>query len=280
MQGNVHADPEIRALLVQDAVEVQGQPAKVREQFVKKTIVLVGLQLVIAIGLASPVLFKCVGALRSIFTGCGASVKVIHVLTCVVLALQFIHCCYTARSLQPGRRQYMKMFVTPPWNYLWMAVYAVMSGLVMAFCTWTVGWRTAVILAVVYVLIAAVLSAFAVFTEFDASTVNLTWMLLGCMVATCCILSFHAPKVFERILDVFWVGFFLTFLVQHTQLIFGTARPKEQSLQYTIDMYGYAAYVLYCIYINTYFALLRAFQVEPWRDALMGGLCPGEKASG
>uniref|UniRef100_A0A7S1RFX5 Uncharacterized protein n=1 Tax=Alexandrium catenella TaxID=2925 RepID=A0A7S1RFX5_ALECA len=276
MQGN-NADPELTGLLVQDAVTVQGQPPKVREQFVKKAIVIVCLQAVVALGIASPMLFKWTGALHAIFSPCKTAIRVIDVLCIMVLAVQFCHNNYAGGRMELGRRKYMKMMQSTPWNYLFLLVYAVLSGLFMGFCSWLVTPRTAIILGVAGLSAAGALSAFAIFTERDFSTVNMTRFLMALILCTIVTFSFHLPKAVERAVDWAWAVFFLSFLVQHTQLIFGTARPREQSLQYTIDMYAYASYVLYCIYINSYVCLLRALQVAPWSDALAAGLCPSGK---
>uniref|UniRef100_A0A7S2DQ58 Uncharacterized protein n=1 Tax=Alexandrium andersonii TaxID=327968 RepID=A0A7S2DQ58_9DINO len=274
MQGN--NDPELQGLLIQDAVNVQGQPPKVREQFVRKVIVLVCLQLVIAFGFASPMIFDWHPVLEA--TPCKAAIRVVNVIAVVVLVIQFIHFNIAGGRMEYCRRQYMQMLIVAPWNFIWMLVYALLSGVFLGFCTWMVAPRTVWILAICYLSAVAILSVFAIYTSFDFSTWNLTKFLIGTIVATCFIFGFHCPKVLERILDWTWVVFFLSFLVQHTQLVFGTARPKEQSLQYTIDMYGYASYVLYCVYINGYVCLLRALQVETWPDALTGKLCSGGTA--
>jgi len=271
--ANYDGAPELQALLVQPAVAVQGQPAKVRWDFVRKTVVLVGLQVLLAIGVATPVLFKCHGLLAAIFHPCRVVVKVATGLVIAVVACQVVHVNYATGSGVWGRGTYIKVMISTPWNLLMMMVYAILMGIVLAFLTWLVSTRTALILAGVYLLVVGSLSVFSTVCSYDLSDVSITLALQLLIALTCGCGAFHFPKGLEIPLLLLWISWFLFFLVQHTQLIFGTSRLREQAKQYTVDMYGYAAFVLFVVYMNLYALPLRLFQAQTWASALEAGVC-------
>mmetsp|Transcript_12169 Transcript_12169/g.34508 ORF Transcript_12169/g.34508 Transcript_12169/m.34508 type:complete len:281 (-) Transcript_12169:63-905(-) len=277
---NPNADEERAPLMMtQRAVMVQGEPPKVRQDFVRKALVLMLLQVVLAVGPSLPVLLKWHGFLAAVFRPCSGVVRVVNVIFIVVLGVQFLHQNFAANALKWGRDAYMCLLTTPPWNLMAMALYALLSGLVMAFNTWLVAKWTAIILILVQLVVVVVLSAFAIFTERDFSKTESHHVLRGMIVLTCLVTTLHAPRGLERVLDSLWIIYFLGFLVQHTQLIFGTSRPQNQALQYNIDMYSYAALVLFNIYISVYVCLLRTFQVNNWGEVLTLGLCPEARST-
>mmetsp|Transcript_103083 Transcript_103083/g.300665 ORF Transcript_103083/g.300665 Transcript_103083/m.300665 type:complete len:264 (+) Transcript_103083:153-944(+) len=258
MEGNNHGDPELASLL-QKSVRAQGQPEKVRADYVKKVLGLVAMQALAAIVIASPLLFKCKHFLKAVLYQCDCADKVINGLYITNLTIQFIHLNYACGSLQCGRKKYIWLLSTSPWNSAFMLVYAVVSGLVMGFCSWLVQPRTLIIMTVCFVAVIALLSAFSVWTSRDFSANDFTKVLRLLMLASVVIYALNPPKSVDRALEWCWVIFFLCLMVQHTQLIFGTARPQHQFLEYSIDMYGYAAFVLFIIYINMYSGSLKAF---------------------
>lgn len=251
-------DAEWQSLVVRPAVQAQGQPPKVRCDFVRKVICFVVLQVLVGFGIASPFLFR-LHVLQLAFGKCHCADLVYQGSFVAVISVVLLHFNLIGGSMQLGRQTYMRLLTRQPWNCLLLLVFALAHGILTGFVSLSVPGRTVGILGLSWLGAVVLCSAYARWTPRDCSTVNHTLALRFLIFVSGISMCFHASAGFRRVLVSWWLALFLSLLVHHTQLIFGTSRPNEQLMEYTIDMYALAAFNLFSLYASTFCLLLRGF---------------------
>jgi len=240
--------------------EVRGQPPSVRRDFVYKVFFVVVLQMLATFAVASPLVFRVISVFRFFYASCHCAGQVFTFAFILAMVMQFVHFGYAIGFWQTGRRRYMWLLNSSPWNFLWLLLYSVLTGVVLGFASVEVTGHMLIILGVALVGLIVVLSAYAMWTSRDWSVLQigqvasiLLLLNIGCGI-------FHVGgDTFHRVLCGCWAVLFQFLMIQQTQLIFGTARPKVQAIEYTIDMYAFAAFHLYHTYVNTFFFMLHIF---------------------
>eukprot|EP00747_Dinoflagellata_sp_TGD_P185446 gnl/TRDRNA2_/TRDRNA2_42004_c0_seq1.p1 gnl/TRDRNA2_/TRDRNA2_42004_c0~~gnl/TRDRNA2_/TRDRNA2_42004_c0_seq1.p1 ORF type:complete len:270 (+),score=49.21 gnl/TRDRNA2_/TRDRNA2_42004_c0_seq1:25-810(+) len=254
--------PDELAVLEEPAMKVGEVPPEVRTDFVKKVYGLVIAMLLITFGIASPFVFYSTEARVWVQ-------KYLWVVIVAFVVLLFIHiyhfmmicemCCGGTKL----RRQYLTMFRTVPWNFLYMLVYAIVLGVVMGvICLSYTATSVCFVFLLSAVLIVA-LTCYAIYTSADFTGFGAYMLvaLVGLMMMV--FIGFFVPvgSVYHRIIGAIGAIIFGCIIVYDTQLIFGDLRKGEEGeevqLQYTIDMYAYAAMELYLDFINFFLYMLR-----------------------
>jgi len=219
----------------------------------------VTLQVLLAFGIASPFLFKKRLMVEELFLRCKCGYPVNNALLATLVALQFLHFHYAGGLMDFGRSTWMWVLTRSPWNFICLFLYALLSGVVMGFQSLSLRSRTVGILALALLGVVLTLSVYARWTSRDWSATELGKALRGLIFVSILFACFHVHGVCRRLLSLSWAGLFCVFLVQHTQLMFGTARQKHQLLEFTLDMYALAAFLLYNVYMNVLLCSLQAF---------------------
>jgi len=180
-----------------------------------------------------------------------------------LLVQHVLHMCMAMEQCCGGSalsEAYIKMFVTVPWNYLYLMVYAACMGVVVGIiCT---AYKMASV-CMIFCLTAAIivgLTCYAFYTKADFTDMGayIFVALLAFMLVSFLGIFFPIGSVFHRIIAGFGAMLFGFIIVYDTQLIFGeSSAGGERTLQYTIDMYAFAAFELYLDFINFFLYMLQ-----------------------
>lgn len=246
--------------IVQPATPVKGALAEVRTDFIKKVYGIVICMCLVTFGLASPFVFNREAAKAFIIK---------HwyiVLVCMVLLLvqHIFHLCMTVQMCCSANPTlfiaYMKMFKTVPQNYIYLFVYATVLGVLVGVITIP---YTAPSVCFVFLLCAAIivaLTVYAVKTKSDFTGMGAYIMVALFGLSLTMMIGFFIPigSMYHRIIGGIGATIFGFIIVYDTQLIFGSASSESRELEYTIDMYAYAAFELYLDFINFFLYMLQA----------------------
>lgn len=249
--------------MLEPSVKVRSVPSDIRLGFVKKVYGITATMLLLSFAVASVFVFDrdraadVFSAHPWIFIGVSLFLLAHHIVNLVILG----ESCFGGGRCTAA---YLRMFNTVPWNYCFCMTYAVSFGVVLGLiCAEYEAQSVSLVFAFAAVLVAA-LTLYAVYSKTDftgygmynfAAFIGL--FLLGLVVA--CL-----PH--ESIIDTAFAAFgsvVLSFsIIYHTQLILGTAshdfgNSAARRIEFTIDMYCFAAYQLYLDFVNLFLNLLR-----------------------
>eukprot|EP00438_Fugacium_kawagutii_P006011 Skav200023 [mRNA] locus=scaffold2535:259678:272922:- [translate_table: standard] len=167
-------------------------------------------------------------------------------------------CCYCFRD------RYLWMMKTAPWNFLYLTTFAASFGVFMGFiCARNTVESVLLIFAMTTVFIVA-LSIYAVRKKADFSGSGAYWMVLflGLLMTLLIFVIFPhnelVAKIFAGTLSIVF-GFLI---VYDTQKIFSSTLVTSlgggaRGVEYTLDMYAFAAWNLYLDFLNFFLYLLQ-----------------------
>lgn len=244
-----------------DQEHVKGAMHDVRVGFIIKVYCIVTTMLVVTFGLASPFVFHAAYMQKWI-----AQHWYIVVLCMVFLIAQ--HLFHLAMSLQmccsPNPtllKAYLTMFRTVPWNYCYLYTYAIVMGVVVGVITFA---YSAVSVCFCFALSAVLVIALTIYaattkSDFTGCGPYIFVAMFGFMLMMLLCLFLPIGSIMHRIIGGIGATLFGFIIVYDTQLIFGSASSEKRELEYTIDMYAYAAFELYLDFVNFFLYMLQAF---------------------
>jgi FtsH-binding integral membrane protein len=236
-------------------------PAELRLDFIKKVYGLVFYMLSITFVIASPFIFDTYATMKYISmhpwipTFAGVVFVGLYAMNMMVM---FAYCC-DCRGIQQA---YLKMFTTVPLNLVFLTVVASAFGIMVGFISVQ---YTAVSVCYAFLasaIIVAALTMYAVMMKGDVTGMGM-YVMVGC-VGIMLIMMLQMFGVtggpdspMNKLIAGGMAMFFGFLIVYDTQLIFGaegashfSGMDQQRQLEYTLDMYAFAAYQLYLDYIN------------------------------
>jgi len=248
---------------------VKDQPPEIRTGFITKTYGLVFYMLLITSSISMPFFLN---DRADVLTWLGAHPYILPLAISVMVGFYALNlamvmsmvCCRSDGCY----KMYMKMFTTFPVNLIFLTVFAAAFGcmvgiICMEYKVQSVVW----IFGMCAVLIIA-LTIYAVKTKADVTGMG-PYILVAviCFLMTGLILSLVDAAGGElgagtnKIMGGLGAMLFGFLIVYDTQLIFGNSQYSggERQIQYTIDLYAFAAFQLYLDFINFFIYMLQLF---------------------
>jgi FtsH-binding integral membrane protein len=246
---------------------VKDQPPEIRTGFITKTYGLVFYMLLITSSISMPFFLN---DRADVLTWLGAHPYILPLAISVMVGFYALNlamvmsmvCCRSDGCY----KMYMKMFTTFPVNLIFLTVFAAAFGcmvgiICMEYKVQSVVW----IFGMCAVLIIA-LTIYAVKTKADVTGMG-PYILVAviCFLMTGLILSLVDAAGGElgagtnKIMGGLGAMLFGFLIVYDTQLIFGNSQYSggERQIQYTIDLYAFAAFQLYLDFINFFIYMLQ-----------------------
>mmetsp|Transcript_4970 Transcript_4970/g.12076 ORF Transcript_4970/g.12076 Transcript_4970/m.12076 type:complete len:266 (+) Transcript_4970:63-860(+) len=240
-------------------------PGDIRLGFVKKVYGILTAMLVVSFAIASPFVFNEHETMEFMDKNawiCAIVLGVLLLHQIVNIAMCFESCCGGG----PCMDTYLKMFVTVPWNYIFCMSYAACFGVVLGFIC---SQYTAQSVSFIFILTAIIMMALTIYAirtnaDFTGCGAYVLAALVGLLLL--CFLSIFLPhnSFVEKAIAAIGAVVMSFVIIYDTQLIFGDAnlqvgRSPTRKIQFTIDMYCFAAYQLYLDFVNLLLYLLELF---------------------
>lgn len=252
--------------MLQMSVKNPNLPADIRVGFVKKVYGLLTTMLLISFGLASPFVFFRDDSIDFVhknwwILGIAAGIMVIQYIFNLVMVLEM---CCGGGHLQ---RAYLKMFVTVPLNYLYLFTFSVAFGVLLGIVCAQYSQQSVCFVFALTAGIFVSLTFYAACTKHDFTG----WGCYICSfisgivlfgVLTTLLVPIGWAQPIQSFIAAMMAIFFSWAIIHETQLIFGTARwgfnhSAAAKIEFTIDMYAFAAFQLYLDFIGLFLQLLR-----------------------
>lgn len=233
-------------------------PKSIRIDFVKKVYALVCVMLLITFAVASPFVFHT----RQTVWWFTKHMWIIVVCAVFLIVQYLFHTCMSLQMCMGYSglfRQYVWMFRTVPWNFLYCFVYASVFGVIVGFTLVIYTAESVVAVFLLTALIIVGLTAYAVWTETDFTGMGMYIVvaLLGLLGLLFIGMFFPFGSMMHRIIGGVGAIIFGFIIVYDTQLIFGSAANGDKMLEFTLDMYAMAAFHLYLDFINFFLYMIR-----------------------
>jgi FtsH-binding integral membrane protein len=234
-------------------------PAQVRIDFIKKTYGLLTYMLLITFFVALPFVLRPVETKTFFFAHPAILVATSAIFLCMY-AVNF--CLITSTICGDGSfvSSYIKMFKTFPQNYIFLTVISMAFGVMTGFCCMQYKAESVLLVFLMTASIIVCLSIYAVRTQADFTGSNMYFMgaICGLMMTSMFCMLFPGPFT-QKIVAGMGSILFAALIIRDTQMIFGEveAQGAMRSMEYTIDMYAFAAYQLYLDFINFFLDMLR-----------------------
>jgi FtsH-binding integral membrane protein len=262
-------DVERNALLGNDAQEREAVftrscsdkslPASVRIDFIKKTYGLLTYMLLITFAMACPFVLRPQDTKAFFF----ARPWILVLTSAVFLCMYAVNFCLITSTLCGDGSfvsSYIKMFKTFPQNYIFLTVISLAFGVMTGFCCMQYKAQSVLLVFLMTASIIVCLSIYAVRTKADFTGHNMYFMgaICGLMMTSMFCMIFPGPFM-QKIVAGMGSILFAALIIRDTQMIFGEidAAGGIRSVEYTIDMYAFAAYQLYLDFINFFLDMLR-----------------------
>eukprot|EP00932_Pfiesteria_piscicida_P014504 SRR837773.26289.p2 GENE.SRR837773.26289~~SRR837773.26289.p2 ORF type:complete len:197 (-),score=55.79 SRR837773.26289:116-643(-) len=165
----------------------------------------------------------------------------------------------------PCMRTYFKMFIVVPFNYIFVMSYAAAFGVVLGFVCASYQAESVVLVFVLTAVIMVSLTIYAIVTktDFTGCGMYLFVLLIGLICMSIVALFFPYDSMLHKVIAGLGAILMSFLIVYDTQLIFGSAAGMGQSaasrIEFTVDMYCFAAYQLYLDFVNLFLYLLQLF---------------------
>lgn len=252
--------------MIQASVRCRDVPADIRRNFVTKVYGILISMLIVSFGLASPFILDRNNAVK--FTN--ENPWIVGVALTLLLLHQVFNLIICFNLLCGGgscMRGYLRMFMTVPINYVFLYSYAACTGILLGLIC---AQYKAESVALVFILTAGIMFGLTVYaavakTDFTGAGMYICSLLLGLLMLSL-VSIFLGPlgPFWQRALAALSAVLFSFVIIYHTQLIFGTAsmefsRSAVRSIEFTVDMYAFAAYQLYLDFVNMFLYLLELF---------------------
>lgn len=254
------AGAENVAIMQDSAAHAKDVPPEIRTGFVVKVYCIVISMLLVSFGIASPCVFyqdwadKYLKEHPWIMYTCIGFLLVQHLFH-VVMMMEM--CCGGANCI----KAYVKMFVTVPFNYLYLFMYATfMGGAIGIVCLSYQATSICLVFGLCVVVVGA-LTVYAVCTKSDFTGMGayILVALVGLLLTGVVGMFVPMGSIYHRVAGGLGSIVFGWIIVYDTQLIFGSATPSggSRKYEYTIDMYAFAAFELYLDFVNFFFYMLQ-----------------------
>lgn len=250
--------------ILQPSLKDSNLPLDIRLGFIKKVYAIMTTMLVISFGIASPFVFYKQDTLDFMNEHMWilAAVGVYLLINQIVnIAMMFEMCCGGG----PCQRMYFQMFITFPFNYLFVLSYAAAFGVVLGFVCASFQAESVALVFVLTAVIMAALTIYAVTTKQDFTGCGMYVFAMLCGLLLTSIVALFVPygSLLHRVIAGLGAMLFSFIIVYDTQLIFGAAalgfNSATSRIEFTVDMYCFAAYQLYLDFINLFLYLLQLF---------------------
>lgn len=255
-----HAHLEVLQASCRDA----SLPPEIRLSFIKKVYGILGVMLLITFGIGTPFIF----ATKATLSFFQANVWIVYIVGAILiaqvifdLAMSCQLCCGGTGLLQ----SYFWMMKTSPWNYLYLLTFSVCFGVITGFiCAQYTVQSVMLVFALTFVLILA-LTIYAVKTQadFTGRGAYIMVLILGLLMLLLVYSFFPGSVVLGKIVAGVGAMIFGFVIVYDTQQIFGSASASfgggKRDLEYTLDMYAFAAWNLYLDFLQFFLYLLQLF---------------------
>jgi len=239
-------------------------PPEIRLGFVKKVYGILGMMMVITFGLSLPFVFATEATLNFFRQHAWLLYLVGFVVLAQIifdLAMSCQMCCGGTGLLQ----SYVWMMKTAPWNYLYLTIFSVCFGVLVGFiCAQYKAQSVVLVFALTAVLIVA-LTIYAVRTQADFTGCGayIMVMFLGLIMLILVYSFFPGSTVVSKVIAGVGATLFGFIIVYDTQQIFGSASASfgggKRDVEYTLDMYAFAAWNLYLDFLNFFIYMLQLF---------------------
>lgn len=251
--------------VIQASVKGPHVPSEIRINFVKKVYGILIAMLAVSFGIAAPFVFIRDSAVDWVnhnmwVVGVATALLLVHQLFNLAMALEM---CVGSGSCF---RAYLRLFVTVPWNYIFLFSYAACFGVLLGL---TCSAFKAESVSLVFVLTAGIMAALTVYaavtkTDFTGCGMYLFAMMIGLILMGIVAVFVPYDSPFHRALSAIGAILFSFVIIYDTQLIFGTVSQSlnnsaARRVEFTIDMYAFAAYQLYLDFVNMFLYLLQLF---------------------
>jgi len=250
---------------------VKDQPPEIRTGFITKTYGLVFYMLLITSSISMPFF---VNDRADVVAWLGAHPYILPLAMSVMIGFYILNvaavmsmvCCRSDGCY----RAYMKMFTTFPVNLLFLTTFAAAFGCMAGIICMQYEVQSVVLIFAMCAVLIIALTIYAVKTNADFTGMGpYILMALLCFIMTSLIVALvgaaggevGAGSTTNKIMGGLGAMLFGFLIVYDTQLIFGNSRHSggERQMQYTIDLYAFAAFQLYLDFINFFIYMLQAF---------------------
>lgn len=162
-------------------------------------------------------------------------------------------------------RVYLRMWKTVPWNFVYLFTFAACFGVVVGFvCAQYTAVSVLIVFGLTVVLIIA-LTVYAVRTQADFTGCGayVLVFLVGLILLSFVSIFLPQTSFMHKIVAGCGAMLFGFIIVYDTQQIFGSASQffggGVRAVEYSVDMYAFAAWNLYLDFINFFLYLLQLF---------------------
>ncbi|CAJ1433239.1 unnamed protein product [Effrenium voratum] len=237
-------------------------PPEIRLNFVKKVYGILGTMLLITFGITTPFIFATAKTLW-FFQQNQWILYIVGGLMTAQLVFDFCMFCQLCCGGSGLIRLYYSMMKTAPWNYLYIMTFSSCFGVMTGFlCACYTAQSVLLVFALTFVLVVA-LTIYAVRTQADFTGwgAYIMVLFLGFGMAVLVYCFFPSSLVWDKIIAGVGATLFGFIIVYDTQLLFGSAsvhfRGGKRHIEYTIDMYAFAAWSLYLDFLHFFLYMLR-----------------------
>ncbi|CAE6960793.1 GRINA [Symbiodinium natans] len=237
-------------------------PPEIRLGFVKKVYGILGMMVVITFGISLPFVFATQPTLNFFHQ----HVWILYIVGAVFLAQLVFDLAMSCQMCCGGTgliESYFRMMKTAPWNYLYLTTFSLCFGVLVGFiCAKYKAQSVVLVFALTAVLIIA-LTIYAVRTQADFTGCGayIMVMILGLIMLILVYSFFPGSVVVNKIIAGVGAMLFGFIIVYDTQLIFGSASAAfgggKRNIEYTLDMYAFAAFNLYLDFLNFFLYMLQ-----------------------
>eukprot|EP00928_Gymnodinium_smaydae_P074358 TRINITY_DN57418_c0_g1_i1.p1 TRINITY_DN57418_c0_g1~~TRINITY_DN57418_c0_g1_i1.p1 ORF type:complete len:272 (-),score=27.08 TRINITY_DN57418_c0_g1_i1:203-1018(-) len=244
-------------------------PREIRSKFGVKVYSIMMAMLAVSFSLALPFTLYTEAALSFMmrYPWVLAACCAILLLNQIVNYAMLFEVCFRSDRI---KRRYLKMMMSAPQNYVFLGTYAACLGVIVGLISsiYTVHSVAHVFSLTAVIFLSLTVYAVTTKSDFTDGTPYLIVAVNGFLLLAA-VSIFARHELYEKIAAVVGAVMISIETVYDTQLIFGTARrlgkygePAVQRVEFTVDMYAFAAYQLYLDFIVMFLRLLRQIGVE------------------
>lgn len=244
--------------ILQKSTKDSSLPKEIRINFVTKVYGIVFTMLLITFGLASPFVFDTKNTVQWM----KAHIWIFYLCMVLLLVQHVFHICMSLEMCMGNGtlfKNYIWMFKTVPWNYLYLLAYASVFGVVIGVILTGYTMESVCVVFLLTALIIGGLTVYAVTTQNDLTDKGgyIVVAILGLIGMSLVGLFFPVGSLFHRVIGGIGAIIFGFIIVYDTQLIFGSVSSEDRQFEFTLDMYAFAAFHLYLDFINFFLYMLR-----------------------
>jgi len=250
---------------------VKDQPPEIRTGFITKTYGLVFYMLLITSSISMPFFLNDPPVVASFLAAHPyilplAMTVLIGFYVLNLAAVMSMVCCRSDGMY----RMYMKVFTTFPVNLVFLTVFAAAFGCLTGMICLQYKVQSVVLIFAMCAVLMIALTVYAVKTSADVTGMGpyimvaiLCFMMTGLIIALVGAAGGEvgAGTVLNKVMAGLGAMLFGFLIVYDTQLIFGNSQfsAHQREMQYSIDLYAFAAFQLYLDFINFFLYMLQFF---------------------